>query len=98
MEKFYVTPDITGYPGIIVKKDTEKTFENIGVKQTLKDLTLTTELHETGEKYESKSTITINLTEGDILLYDEQKGYKLPGIQMQTAEEIANDFNAIRGE
>lgn len=98
MEKFYVTPDITAYPGIIVNKDTEKTFENIGVKQTLKDLKLVTELQETGEKYESKSVITINLNEGDILLYDEQKGYKLPGIQMQTAEEIANDFNAIRGE
>ena len=96
MEKFYITPDITGYPGIIVKKDIEKTFENIGVKRTLKDLTLTTELQETGDKYESKSVITINLVEGDILLYDEQKGYKLPGIQMQTAKEIAEDFNALK--
>lgn len=96
MEKFYITPDITGYPGIIVNKDTEKTFENIGVKQTLKDLVLTTELKETGDKYESQSTIKINLNEGDILLYDEDKGYKLPGIQMQTAQEIAKDFEALK--
>lgn len=95
MQKFYITPDITGYPGIIVKKDTEATFEGEGVKQTLKDLRLVTHLHETGDKYESNSQIIINLSEGDILVYDEKKGYKLPGIPMQSAKEIAEDFEAL---
>lgn len=95
MQKFYITPDITGYPGIIVKKDTEETFECEGVKQTLKDLRLVTHLHETGDKYESNSQIVISLSEGDILVYDEKTGYKLPGIPMQSAKEIAEDFEAL---
>lgn len=95
MQKFYIVPDITGYPGIIVKKDTEKTFEAEGVKQTIKDLKLRIQLHEVGEKFESNSQVVINLKEGDILLFDEKNGYKLPSIQMQTAKEIAQDFEAL---
>lgn len=95
MQKFYVTPDITGYPGVIVNKETELTFEGEGVSQTIKDLTFITKLHETGDKYESNSEIVISLVEGDILLYDDKQGYKLPGIPMQTAKEIAEDFEAL---
>lgn len=95
MEKFYITPDITGYPGMIVKKDTEKTFENETVSQSLKDLELITKLNEKGEGYESTSEVHIHLSEGDIVLFDENKGYFKPAIQMQTAKEIADDFNAL---
>lgn len=96
MIKFYVVPDITGYPGIIVNQKIEATFEGEGVSQILKDLKLITKLHEKGDKYESNSEIVINLSEGDILLYDEKQGYKLPGIPMQQAEEIARDFEALK--
>ncbi len=97
MKKFYITPDITGYTGIIVKKDTEKNFENETVKQTLKDLTLITKVTEKGKGYDSTSVIHVYLSEGDILLFDNEKGYYKPAIQLQTAEEIAKDFNAIKG-
>ena len=95
MKKFYITPDITGYPGLIVKKETEKTFEGEGISQTLKDLTLITKLTEKGDNYDSTSIAHVYLNEGDIVLFDEKKGYIKPAIQMQTAKEIANDFNAL---
>lgn len=95
MEKFYITPDITGYPGIIVKKDTEKTFESENASQTLKDLVLTTKLTEKGDGYDTTSEAHVYLKEGDIVLFDENKGYIKPAIQMQTAKEIADDFNAL---
>ena len=48
MEKFYITPDITPYMGITVDKKTTFNFEGQGVKQTLKELKLITQLHEKG--------------------------------------------------
>ena len=95
MEKFYITPDITPYMGITVDKNTTFNFEGQGVKQTLKDLKLITQLHEKGKKYESNTQLVIDLTEGDILLYDEVSGYKLPSIKMQKAKHIAEDFEAL---
>lgn len=95
MEKFYITPDITGYPGIIVKKETKKKFENENVMQTLENLTLITKMTEKGNGYDSTSVIHVYLSEGDIVLFDENKGYYKPAIQLQTAKEIANDFNSL---
>lgn len=95
MEKFYITPDITGYPGIVVKKETEEKFENENVLQTLKDLTLITKKTEKGEGYDTTSVIHVYLSEGDILLFDEKNGYIKPAIQMQTAKEISDDFKAL---
>lgn len=97
MEKFYITPDITGYPGIIVKKDICKEFTSETVTQTLKDLILLTKITEKGKEYDSKSVIHTYLSEGDILLFDEKKGYYKPVFPMQTAKEIARDFDAIKG-
>ena len=97
MEKFFVTPDITGYPGIVVKKDTSAEFKNEDEStiQSIKDLVLITKLKEKGDRYDSTSVIHVYLKEGDILLFDEKKGYKLPGLQMQTAKEIMEDFKAL---
>ena len=95
MEKYYITPDITGYPGVKVTKDTKLSFKNVGVKQEVKDLMLIIELEEHEDKYFSSSVTKIFLKEGDILIYDENKGYKLPGIQMQTANEIIEDFKSL---
>lgn len=95
MEKFYITPDITPYSGIIVKKETELEYKAEDVEQVIKDLTMVTKLTEKGDEYDSKSVIHIYLKEGDILLFDEKKGYFKPGIKMQTAKEIAEDFSNL---
>lgn len=97
MEKFFIRPDITIYTGIRVTKGTKLEFlnEDKTVKQKLKDLVLTTELSNKGSDFETKSEVKNFLNEGDILIFNNIKGYQVPGLPLATAKEIKEDFENL---
>lgn len=100
-ELFVDQPSLELKKGIMVKKDTEVSFQNENVEQLLKDLTLDTIMSEEGtngiNSYKSKSHISITLNEGDILLFDPSRGYYLPPYPKTTIEQAIEDISSLKG-
>lgn len=100
-ELFVEQPCIDLKKGIRVTKDTELTFQSEKAEQTLKDLVLETIMEERGSNgfnsYESKSYIKLQLNEGDVLLFHEERGYYLPKYPMESIEEAIADVESLRG-
>ncbi len=102
MKQFFVEqPCIDLKVGIKVTKETSLTFKNDKVEQELKDLTLETMLEEEGSNginsYSSKSYIRINLNEGDVLLFDESRGYYMPTFPVESIDDAISDIESLRG-
>lgn len=96
MRKFIFKPDITFYEGIKIDKETKLEFENEYVKQSINNLVLKTNKKEKTDKYESVFDLTINLDEGEILLFEEERGYFLPSLPMSTVKDAIEDLEAIK--
>ena len=96
MQRYLIKPSIDLYPGIRVDKDTKLTFENEKVTQSLTGLVFHSMTRVKGEGYESTNDTTIYLNEGDILIYDEDRGYIKPVEQMVTVEEAIGDLEIIK--
>ena len=97
MNNFIRKPSIDLYPGIIVTKDTVLEYKNENVKQTLKDLVLHSVTKVKGEGYRSKYDTTINLKEGDVLIFeDEGRGYIKPVEEFVTIAEAIEDLTNIK--
>lgn len=99
-ELFVEQPNIDLKIGIKVKKDTELMYKNERVDQVLKDLKLETMLEEEGTNgintYKSKTYICINLNEGDILLFDESRGYYMPPYPVESIEDAISDIESLK--
>lgn len=96
MRKFIMKPDITFYEGIKIDKETKLEFENEYVKQSINNLVLKTNKKEKTDKYESVFDLTINLDDGEILLFEEERGYFLPSLPMATVTDAIEDLEAIK--
>ena len=100
-ELFVDQPCLELRKGIQVRKDTEVSFMNDNVEQLLKDLKLDTIMSEEGSNginsYKSKSHICITLNEGDILLFDPNRGFYLPPYPKTTIEQAVEDITALKG-
>lgn len=100
-ELFTEQPSLELKRGIRVGKDTTLTYKNDKVEQVLGGLTLYTKLSEEGtdgiRRYKSTSNITIKLIEGDILLFDESRGYYMPKYPVATIEEAIDDISSLKG-
>jgi hypothetical protein len=85
--------------GIKVTKETELVYKNDDVEQVLKDLVLETILDEEGTNgfntYKSKSYLSITLNEGDILLFDEKRGYYMPSYPVTSIDDAISDINSL---
>jgi hypothetical protein len=81
--------------GVKVYKDTTLEYENENVEQTLKDMVLHTVTKVKGEGYEGVYDITITLEEGDVLLFDENRGYIKPVEAFVTIAEAIEDLKNI---
>ncbi len=95
MQIFIQKPSIDLYPGIRVDKDTDFEYKNENVKQTVKDLVFHSVTKVKGEGYKSKYDTTIELKEGDVLIFEEEgRGYIKPVADFVTIadaiEELAN--------
>ena len=100
-EFFVEQPNIELKIGIKVTDETELLYKNEKVEQVLKNLVLETILDEEGTNgintFRSKSYLTINLNDGDILLFDEKRGYYMPSYPMSSIEDAISDIESLRG-
>ena len=92
--KFIKLPDIDMMPGVKVTKETEIEYENDNVKQEIKDLTFHSVARITGEKYTTTQETTIELEEGDVLLFlGEQGGYIKPVEKFVLIDEAIEELS-----
>lgn len=100
MELFVDQPCLELKQGIQVHKDTSVSFKNEHVEQLLENLQLDTILEESGtnglNSYKSKSHICIRLNEGDILLFDPDRGYYLPSYPKSTVRQAIEDITSLQ--
>lgn len=98
-ELFVDHPNLELHRGIQVTAETVEHYENDRVKQVLENLMLETDITETGTNgvntYESSSHITIHLNEGDILLFDEGRGYYMPSYPKTTIAQAIEDITSL---
>lgn len=97
MQVFIRRPNIELLTGVKVTKETELEFKNENVKQTIKDLTLHSVTKVKGEGYKSKYETTIELNEGDVLIFEEEgRGYIKPVEGFVTIAEAIDDLVNIK--
>lgn len=97
MIKVIRTPEITMYPAIRVNKDTKLEFKNEFVKQTIENLVLKSKTKVIGQGYKSTYDTTIELNDGDILIFeDDSRGYIKPVEQFCEIDEAIELLNNIK--
>lgn len=98
-ELFVEQPVLDLKEGIKVTRETELSYKNDKVEQVLKDLVLESILDDSGSNgintYKSKSYLSINLNSGDILLFDEKRGYYMPSYPVTTIDDAISDISAL---
>lgn len=95
-KKFIRQPNIDMVAGIVVDKETDITYEKEGLKQTIKDLVLRTEMEVKGETYESKYNTIIYLQEGDVLVFEQEgRGYIKPLERFMTVTEAIEELKCV---
>lgn len=98
-ELFVEQPVLDLKEGIRVSEDTELLYKNEKVEQVLKDLTLETIMDESGSNgintYHSKSYLCINLNPGDILLFDELRGYYMAPYPVTSIDDAISDISSL---
>lgn len=94
---FIRKPSIDLYPGIRVDKDTVLEYKNENVKQTLKNLVFHSVTKVKGDGFKSKYDTTIELKEGDILIFEEEgRGYIKPVEAFVEIAEAIEDLTNIK--
>lgn len=97
MKNFIRKPSIDLYPGIRVTKDTVLEYKNDSVKQTIKGLVFHSVTKVKGDGYRSKYDTTIQLQEGDILIFEEEgRGYIKPVEPFVEIAEAIEDLTNIK--
>lgn len=96
MQRFIKKPSLDMFAGIRVDKDTTLEYKNENVEQTLKDLVFHSLTKVTGDNFTSTYDTTINLEEGDILIFEEEgRGYIKPVEDFVTIKEAIEELNCI---
>ncbi len=106
-KKVILSPSMQMFLGIKVKKDTYLdepefiTADGKGkIKQTIKDLKLTTkvtrEYEVMGIKTVEKTVLTQELHEGTELVWGEEEGYVISPYKMATVPEVIESLEAIK--
>ena len=97
MQVFIKKPSIDLYAGIRVTKDTVLEYKNANVKQKLENLVFHTITKVKGEGFKSTYNTTIELKEGDILVFEEEgRGYIKPVEDFVTIAEAIDDLTNIK--
>lgn len=98
MQVFIKKPSADLYPGIVVKKNTVLEYKNENVTQTVKNLVLHSVTKIKGEGYRGKYDTTVQLHEGDVLIFeDEGRGYIKPVEPFVTIAEAIEELESIKG-
>jgi len=97
MQVFIRKPSIDLYPGVRVDKDTVLEYKNENVEQKLEGLVLHSKTMVKGEDFYSVYDTTINLNEGDVLVYEEEgRGYIKPVEEFVTIAEAIEELTNIK--
>lgn len=96
MTNFIRKPSIDLFPGIRVTKETKLEHTTETVSQTVNALVLHTVNKITGDGYHGTYDVTVELNEGDILIYDEARGYIKPAEEFMTIGEAIEQFENIK--
>ena len=97
MQKFIRKPSIDMYGGVRVDKDTTLEYKNENVEQTLKDLVFHSVTKVKGDNFVSTYNTTITLSEGDILVFEEEgRGYIKPVEEFVTVDEAITELGYIK--
>ena len=97
MKNFIRKPSIDLYPGILVYKDTVLEYKNDNVEQKLENLVFHSVTKVKGDTFESVYDTTVQLQEGDILIFEEEgRGYIKPVEPFVTIAEAINDLENIK--
>lgn len=98
-EMFVEQPVLDLKEGIKVTAETELSYKNEKVEQVLKNLVLETIMDDSGSNgvntYKSKSYLSINLNEGNIILFDENRGYYMPPYPVVSIDDAISDINSL---
>ena len=85
------------YAGIKVAKDTTLEYKNENIEQKLENLVFHSVTKVKGENYESTYDTTIQLKEGDVLIFEEEgRGYIKPVEEFVTIAEAIADYENIK--
>ena len=102
VEYYMIEPNLKQIYGKKVNKDTEfeESTEDGRVKQTFKDLTLTTTIiseQEQGDyKIKENSTVSVTVPEGTILIWSEAEGFIVPQVNICTLAELEDEIKDIK--
>lgn len=97
MEIFIHKPMLDFYPGIRVDKDTVLEYHNENVDQIVKNLVFHSVTLVRGEGFESIYDTTIQLKEGDLLVFEEEgRGYIKPVEPLVTIAEAISDLENVK--
>ena len=100
-ELFVEQPVLDLKEGIRVTEETELLYKTDNVEQVLKNLVLETIVDEAGSNgvntYTSKSYLKINLNPGDILLFNEQRGYYMAPYPVTSIDNAISDICSLDG-
>lgn len=97
MQVFIQKPSLDFYPGIRVDKGTAFEFKNENVQQKLENLVFHSVTKVRGEGYESVQDTTIQLAEGDVLIYEEEgRGYIKPVAAFVTIADAIEELENIK--
>jgi hypothetical protein len=100
-ELFTIKPSLHQYYGRTVTKEMEfdEYTDDKTVHQTLKDLVLTTEINKESEyngvRSTEKSTLTQELPEGTVLIWEETAGYILPDRQVYKLKDLKEEIKQV---
>lgn len=97
MKNFIRKPSIDLYPGIKVTKDTSLEYKTENVEQKVENLVFHSVSKVKGDNFEGTYDTTIQLQEGDILIFEEEgRGYIKPVEPFVTIDEAIADLTNIR--
>ena len=97
MEVFIQKPSIDLFPGVRVKADTVLEYNNERVEQKLENLVFHSKTRVNGENFESVYDTTIHLSEGDVLVFEEEgRGYIKPVDKFVTIAEAIEELTNIK--
>jgi len=101
MNKYIEKPDIELHDGIVVREETKIEYESDQVSQVITRLKLESIINSKGNNgdnnWDSKTYLSIKLNDGQVLLFEEGRGYYLPTIPMIRIEEGIEDLTSLRG-
>jgi len=90
-------PSLDLYSGLRVDKDTKLEYKNEHVEQKLENMVLHSVTFVKGDSYESIYDTTIQLKEGDVLIFEEEgRGYIKPVEEFVTIAEAIEDYTNIK--